>query len=244
MIRSRRPFDSDEMVLHLDRREENLKLTKITDLSMSIEKGMRTFPGIPEPTLAKVRTHDEDGLQATKLETVVHTGTHVDAPRHVRRTGNTTSNIHLDRLIGDGVVLNLKYKSPGSMITEDDLSKFASDIHVNDIVVLNTGYEKYTDPEKYCTLEPGAAHWLVKRGIKCLAVDMPSLDPPKRTRGKASKKTHPSHHIVLAAGIPIVEFMVNLDALQGRIFLVCLPLKIAECDAAPARVIALKFSEP
>ena len=47
-----------------------------------------------------------------------------------------------------------------------------------------------------------------------------------------------------AAGIPIVEFMVNLDALQGRIFLVCLPLKIAECDAAPARVIALKFSEP
>jgi kynurenine formamidase len=228
----------------LNRRTENLKITKIIDLSMPLEKGMRTFPGIPEPILAKVRTHNADGLQVSKLETVVHTGTHVDAPRHVKRTGNTTSNIHLDSLIGDGVVLNLKYKSPGSVITEDDLSKFDSEIRENDIVVLNTGYEKYPDPEKYCTIKPGAAHWLVKWGIKCLAVDMPSLDPLKRTSGKASEETHPSHHIILSAGIPIVEFMVNLDALQGRIFFVCLPIKISECDAAPARVIALKFSEP
>ena len=221
-----------------------MEVRKIIDLTMPIEKDMRVFPGIPGPTLTKVRTHDENGMQVTKLEAVVHTGTHVDSPRHVLNHRETTSDIYLDRLIGEGVVLDLKYKSPGSVITVDDLSKYATNIQKDDIVVLNTGYEKYTDPEKYCTVAPEAAHWLVKSGIKCLAVDMPSLDPIKRSSGKASDQTHPAHHIVLGAGIPLVEFMVNLDALQGRIFFVCLPLKILECDASPARVISLQFSEP
>jgi arylformamidase len=222
--------------------KENMKLGKIVDLTMSIEKGMRVFPGIPEPTFTRVRTHEENGLQVTKLEVVVHTGTHVDSPRHVINDGETISGIRLDSLIGDGVVLDLKHKPPGSVITEDDLSKYAASVRRNDIVVLNTGYEKYTDPEKYCTVAPGAAQWLVKSGIKCLAVDMPSLDPIKRTSGKASDQTHPAHHVILGAGIPLVEFVINLDALQGRIFFVCLPLKILQCDAAPARVISLSFS--
>jgi len=221
-----------------------MEVGKIIDLTMPIEKEMRVFPGIPKPTFTKVRTHEEHGMQVTKLEAVVHTGTHVDSPRHVLNNRETSSDIHLDRLIGEGVVLNLKYKSPGSVITEEDLSKYGTNVQKDDIVVLNTGYEKYTDPEKYCTVAPEAAHWLVKAGIKCLAVDMPSLDPIKRSSGKVSDQTHPAHHIILGAGIPLVEFMVNLDALQGRIFFVCLPLKILECDASPARVISLQFSEP
>jgi len=221
-----------------------MKLEKITDLSMSIEKGMRLFPGIPEPNFVRVRTHDENGLQVTKLETVVHAGTHIDSPRHVINGGATISETTLDKLVGEGVVLDLTYKAPGSVITEDDLNKYAANIRENDIVVLNTGFEKCADAGGFCTIAPEAAQWLVKRGIKCLGVDMPSLDPLNRTGGKASNQTHPSHHTILGAGIPLVECLVNLDAVQGRAMFVCLPLKISDCDAAPARVIALTYSEP
>jgi len=221
-----------------------MNIDKIVDLSMAIEKGMRLFPGIPEPVLARVRTHEGNGLQVSKLEAVVHAGTHIDSPRHVISNGETICQTNLDRLIGEGPVLNLKHKSPGSVITEDDLNNYAKDIEKNDIVVMNTGYEKCAEPEKYCTLAPGAAHWLVKCGIKCLAVDMPSLDPLNRKGGRASEQTHPAHHIILGAGIPLVECLMNLDALHGRMFFICLPLKISDCDAAPARVIALTFSNP
>jgi len=229
---------------HLRGERQKMKVDRIFDLSMTIEKGMRLFPGIPEPVFTKVRTHQENGLQVTKLEAVVHSGTHVDSPRHVISNGEVICNTNLDRLIGEGTVLGLKHKPPGSVITEDDLNTYAKDIGKNDIVILNTGYEKSAEPEKYCSLAPEAAHWLVNREIKCLAVDMPSLDPINRKGGRASDQTHPAHHIILGAGIPLVECLVNLDALHGRMFFVCLPLKISDCDAAPARVIALTFSEP
>jgi kynurenine formamidase len=114
---------------------------------MPIQKGMRVFPGISEPILEKVRTHEENGLQVSKLIAVVHTGTHVDSPRHVINNAETISDIPLDRLIGEAVVLDLKYKPPGSVISEDDLREYAADIQKNDVVVLNTEYEEYGRPE-------------------------------------------------------------------------------------------------
>ncbi len=217
-----------------------MKHDGIIDLSMRIEQGMRLFPGIPQPTLTRIRNHDENGIQVTKYETVVHAGTHVDAPRHVIDGGGNIHETGLDRLVGEGVVVDLKYKAPGSVITVEDLEKAAGDVRKNDVAILNTGFEKCPDPAGFCTIAPEAAHLLVARGIKCLGVDMPSLDPLNRAGGRASDRTHPSHHIILGAGIPLVECLVNLDAVQGRMFFVCLPLKIADCEAAPARVIALR----
>jgi kynurenine formamidase len=219
-----------------------MKVDKIVDLSMSIERGMRLFPGIPEPVLTRVRTHEANGLQVSKLEAVVHAGTHVDAPRHVLSSGATIGNTGLDRLVGEGLIVNLKHQVPGSVICEADLLEYAGAIKEHDIVVLNTGYQAYSDPQKYRTLAPEAAHWLVNKRIKCLAVDIPSLDPINRTGGRASPQTHPAHHIILGAGIPLVECLANLDTVQGRVFIACLPLKLPESDAAPARVVALTFS--
>jgi len=214
---------------------------KIIDLSMTIEEGMRVFPGIPEPAFTRTKTHDHNGIQATRLDMIVHAGTHADSPCHVIKDGKAISETSLDKLMGEGLVLNLKYKPPGSEITADDLKKCAGDIRKNDILIFNTGYENYSETDPYCVVAPDAAHWLVDHEIKCLAVDMLSLDPIHSTNGKASKKTHPSHHIILGAGIPLVESLINLDSLtKRRVFFCCLPLKISDSDAAPARAIAVE----
>lgn len=81
-----------------------MKVSKIIDLSMLIEEDMRVFPGLPGPTCTRVRTHQEQGLQVTKLEVLVHVSTHVDAPHHMFQHGETIDQVPLDRLIGEAVV--------------------------------------------------------------------------------------------------------------------------------------------
>jgi len=223
-------------------KEKIMKLNRIIDLSMPIEEGMRVFPGMPSPACTRVKTHESQGLQVTKLEMLVHQGTHVDAPLHMFRDGETIDQVPLDKLIGEAVVFNLKHKPPGDVISADDFEKYAEDTRKNDIVILNTGYEFFLDASHYCNLAPEAAQWLVKHEIKCLAMDLPSLDPVSKKNVRASNQTHPSHHIILNAKIPIVECLVNLDALtNNRVFFCCLCLKILSSDGAPARAVALEL---
>jgi kynurenine formamidase len=223
-------------------KKRGLKLDTIIDLSMPIEEDMRVFPGMPGPTCTRVKTHEKKGVQVTRLEMLVHQGTHVDAPLHMFRNGETIDQVPLDRLIGEAVVFNLKHKLPGEMISASDFEKYAEDTSENDIVILNTGYEFFLDSSQYCIIAPEAAQWLVKHQIKCLAMDLPSLDPVSKKNVRASKQTHPSHHIILDAKIPIVECLVNLDALtRSRVFFCCLCLRILNSDGAPARAIALEL---
>ena len=203
---------------------------------------LRVFPGMAKPLFKKEKTHDKNGLQVTRLETIVHVGTHVDSPLHVISDGEAISEISLDKLIGKAVVLDLKYKAPGEIISTDDMTKYADEVKKGDIVIFNTGYEHYFVSDQHCILAPDAALWLVDHEIKCLAVDIPSLDPISRKNGKASDQTHPSHHIVLGAGIPLVECLTNLDSLtQKKVFFCCLPLKISYSEGAPARAICIEF---
>ena len=218
-----------------------MRAGKIIDLSMPIKEGMRVFPGLPGPAYTRVKTHQEQGLQVTKLEILVHVGTHVDAPHHMLPHGETIDQVPPDRLIGEAIVFDLKHKVPGDTITANDFETYSEAIKKNDIVILNTGYESYSDASQYCIIAPEAAQWLAQNDIKCLAMDLPSLDPVSKKNVKASKQTHPSHHIILNAGIPIVESLVNLDALtSSRVFFCCLCLKILGSDGAPARAVAFE----
>jgi arylformamidase len=50
---------------------------------------------------------------------------------------------------------------------------------------------------------------------------------------------HPVHKLLLAAGVVILETLDLSGVEPGTYQLVCLPLKIAGCDGAPARAILL-----
>ena len=177
-------------------KEKRMKLNRIIDLTMPIEEGMRVFPGMPGPACTHVKTHERHGLQVTKLEMLVHQGTHVDAPLHMFRDGETIDQVPLDKLIGEAVIFKLNHKRPGGVISADDFEKYAEDIRKNDIVILNTGYEFFLDASHYCTLTPEAAEWLVKHEIKCLAMDLPSLDPvsKKKCKGLQPNPSVSSHY--------------------------------------------------
>ena len=51
---------------------------------------------------------------------------------------------------------------------------------------------------------------------------------------------YPCHQILLAAGIPLIENLINLDHIDSSEFtMIALPLKIEKGDGAPARVLAI-----
>ena len=213
----------------------------IVDLSLPITEVMRIYPGMAAPSVSRQKRHETQGVQVSKLEIVVHAGTHVDAPRHFLPDGSGIDRIDLAKLTGEAVLIDLSGLPAGSAIEQGFLSPYEADIHRGDIAVLYTAYQRCPEVEKYCYLEPGAALWLVGKGIKCLAGDIPSVDPVNR-KPSASSATHPSHHILLGSGIPIVESLANLDRLPpGRFYFCCLPLNIVGSDGAPARAVAMIF---
>jgi kynurenine formamidase len=50
----------------------------------------------------------------------------------------------------------------------------------------------------------------------------------------------PAHDLILRKGIYQIEYLCNVHQINSkRITLIALPLKLADCEGAPARVIAL-----
>ena len=80
----------------------------------------------------------EKPLNVTHMETIVHMGTHVDAPRHFYEDGPGMDEIPLERMMGEGVVIRLD-KSVNEEISVDDLTAAKPAIEHGDIVAIDTG---------------------------------------------------------------------------------------------------------
>ena len=83
----------------------------------------------------------------------------------------------------------------------------------------------------YVGVTAAGAEWLVKRKLKLVGIDYLSV--------ARFDEALPVHLALLGAGIVLLEGL-NLHNIQpGRYELVCLPLRIAGGDGAPARTILI-----
>jgi arylformamidase len=55
-------------------------------------------------------------------------------------------------------------------------------------------------------------------------------------------ETLPAHHILLSGNVNIVEYLELSSIKAGIYFFICLPLKIDNCDGAPARALLISYS--
>ena len=74
----------------------------------------------PPPRFSYFAQMPEKPLNVTHMETIVHMGTHVDAPRHFYADGPGMDEIPIERMTGEGVVIRLD-KSVNEQISVDDL---------------------------------------------------------------------------------------------------------------------------
>src|SRR3989338_6342700 len=84
---------------------------KIIDLTHTFTEDMPVYPGDPKSTLKQIATLNKDGYNDHKIETVMHVGTHMDAPLHMIKGGKRIDEISSDKLFGPGVLLDARGKT-------------------------------------------------------------------------------------------------------------------------------------
>jgi kynurenine formamidase len=191
------------------------------------------------PTFTRISEMPAKPLNVTRMDTIVHMGTHVDAPRHFFPDGPAMEAIPLERMMGRGVVIRME-KPVYGVIEPGDLDRASPRIKAGDIVAIDTGWSaRWGTPawDQHPCLSLEAARWLLDKRVKMLAVDTPTPDIPLDRR--PADFNWPVHRTLLAHGILIAEQLANPARLAGqRVEFVFAPLPITESDGSPARVIA------
>jgi arylformamidase len=199
----------------------------VIDISHSIDAGLAVWPGDPPVLVEPVsRVEAGDVASVSRLVLGTHTGTHVDPPAHFLPGGTTVDELPLDVLVGPAVVADLT-GGPIDAARLEALRLEAGTVRL----LLKTGGASTG------ALSQDGAAWLVARGVQLVGADTLSIEPPT--------DDYPVHRLLLGAGVIIVEGLDLSAAAAGRYQLVCLPLRIAGGDGAPARAVLLPLpAEP
>jgi kynurenine formamidase len=204
-----------------------------TDLTYTITPDVPRLMKFAPPSIHRVSSMPEDPYSVTAIEIVCHTGTHLDAPCHFIPGAPAIDEVPLDRLTGAAVVVRPELRSDRE-IRASDLEP--SGARAGEMVILDSGWWRagVGDGDHPWLSEEGA-RWLVARGVKLLATDLPTPDLPICRRDAGFD--WPVHRILLGSGVLIAENLTNLAALPSRVEAMLLPLPIAGSDGSPARVL-------
>jgi len=187
------------------------------DLSKTLKDGMPGYGDDPSTSVTQVKTVSHDGYSLYQLSTGMHTGTHLDSPRHMLECGPMIDEIPLTQLIGSAKVIDAR---DNDLVT--DQHKNASLIEKGDIVLVYGGKSR-------TLIDASFARLLVRKKVKVLGIDFASPDEPP----------YHIHKLLFARDVLILEHLTNLDELIGKecIQIVIAPLK-THTDGAIARVYA------
>ena len=209
----------------------------IIDLTHTITPDMPMYPGSAAPTIEPTGSLTRNGYRETRLTIASHTGTHMDAPRHILPDGCGLDQLPPSQFCGRAAVIDVSHFAPGSCITAEFLRSQNGYLRCAEYALLYTGWEKKWGTEAFLSeefpvLDEEAARYLVSCGLKGVGTDAISVD-------SLSSDVYPAHHVLLGGGLVIVENLC-LKKLLGRtdVMFFALPIKYAGADGAPVRAIA------
>lgn len=210
---------------------------KVIDLTQTIKEGMPVFPGTEPPKLAPASTFEKDGFRETLLTMYSHTGTHMDAPAHVREDGITLDKFGADKFVGKAIVVDCSDLSEGDTIDISYINKYKGVIEDAEFVLFKTGWDKYWETEKYYgkfpVINEKVADYLISSNKKGIGLDVISIEA-------IESEDLPMHHKILKNNLVIIENLCNLDQIGSDLFTFCaLPLKFINSDGASIRAVAI-----
>jgi kynurenine formamidase len=218
-------------------------MSRLIDLSHTIEQGMITYKGLPAPVICDYLSREASRqfyaagteFQIGKIEMVANTGTYIDSPFHRYADGQDLSELALPQLAQlDGVVVRQPFDAGSGLAV--DVDRFTGLELAGKAVLIHTGWDRHWRTEQYFENHPfvteAAARHLVAAGATLVGIDSHNIDD---TRGR----TRPVHTILLGAGIPICEHLCHLDALPERGFsFSAVPPKVKGFGTFPVRAYA------
>jgi arylformamidase len=201
------------------------------DVSVPLRNMMVQWPGDPPVSIKRVKDIGRgDKVNISVISMGTHSGTHVDAPVHFIREGDGVDNVSLNTMVGRARVIEIRSHES---INPEELAKYH--IRRGERILFKTKnslsvWQKEDFVEDFVFISDGAADFLVDRGARLVGVDYLSVGSFKQGGSYV-------HRTLLGAGILVIEGLNLSNVTPGKYDLICLPLKIAEGDGAPARVI-------
>ncbi len=204
---------------------------RIIDISMTIRENMPVFKNKADrrPLIWMARDTKHQGFHETRMDIDLHTGTHLDAPKHMVEGGDSIDRLDLSKVIGECRVLDLT--DVDECIRREDLEKHG--IQPGEFVLLktrNSSDEKYD--EAFIWLDPAGAQYLKEVGVCGVGIDA--------LRIEKEQKRQDTHKILFGSGIVILEGLRLKEAEAGVYQLYALPLKIQGAEASPVRAVLVK----
>ena len=204
------------------------------DLSVTVREGMITFSSEPLLQLERRRSIARgDMANNTTLHMSVHTGTHMDAPRHFIADGKTIDQMPFDITLGQAQVIEIV----------DPVAVKAAELAQHNIkrgerILLKTRnspkfWQTDTISEDFIYITRGAARFLVDAGVKLIGFDSLSVG----SLADPDKTTPDTHQILLGNEIWIIEGLNLTGVSAGNYNLICLPLKLKDTEGSPVRAI-------
>ncbi len=201
---------------------------KIIDISEYIEEGRRYYPTLPPVKIEWLRHYDKGhDHEVSYLSMPVHAATHIDAPLHFIPSGASIDKIPLTKFIGIAQVVFVKEKVIDCKVLKT--------LKIREDIVLFK-MKEWENPQDYPYFREDAAEYLVRKKVKLVGVESPSVD-------RFGDKKYPVHKILLSAGVLIIEGLKLKHVKCGRYFFLCLPLKIKGIEGAPCRAILIDLGE-
>ncbi|NCU41145.1 MAG: cyclase family protein [Candidatus Moranbacteria bacterium] len=202
---------------------------KIYDITRTLSPSTVIYPGNPP---VEFEVFEGETSTHTKVSFGTHTGTHLDAPKHVFGDGEGVDKISLDILCGECRVLDMR--SVKESIKIQDLEPYH--IQKGERILVRTKnseneYKEFTS--EYIYLDGDASDWLAEKEIALFGIDYLSIK-------KRGGEDHRPHTSLLAKGIIIFEGLYLRDREEGAYMFVGLPLKFQGLDGSPVRAILIQ----
>ncbi len=103
------------------KKEQAVDTMKIFDLTHMIKEQMPVYPGTEPPSLKNTNTIEVDGFAEKLFSMYSHTGTHIDAPKHMVEEGLGLDDFDISKFVLCRMRFSLSYrasfsKSPTSLL--------------------------------------------------------------------------------------------------------------------------------
>ena len=205
------------------------------DVTVPLREGMAIWPGDIKIQIERRKSMERgDGANNSAIHFGVHTGTHMDAPRHFIAKGKSIDQLPLDTSVGLARVIEIK---DTVSIKAEELKQY--NIKRGERILFKTVnsprcWQTDNFVNDFVFITRDAAQFLVDAGVILVGVDYLSvgspLDPEKTLRPD-------THQILLGAGLWLIEGMNLTEVKTGNYNLICLPLKLVDTEGSPVRVI-------
>lgn len=201
---------------------------KYFDLTQTIRHEMPVFPGEKSPSIIRDILPDDASYVTHRIESNMHTGTHIDAPFHVKSDNLCINKYPLEYFTGKALVLDVRNRNYIGMEEkwEEKFKNFR-------IVLFCTGQSSLWGCDEYYNnypeFDPEIASSLKRNGVRIAGFDSPSPD----------KSPFEFHSIFLNDNRFLIENLTGLEHLitEKEVVFTAFPLKI-EAEASLIRAVA------